>query len=100
MAVYLVRLRATGFRATLEDVERPYDLLKNEYVWAGSAGEAIEKAQLSVRSALRANPSIKQEDIDALPLVVDELRDDQSVLNLIKKQGFVFARTEIPDGPH
>jgi hypothetical protein len=84
----------------MEDVERHYDFLKNEYVWARSAGEAIEKAQVNVRSALRANSSIRQENIAALPLVVDEIRDNQSVLNLVKKQGFVFCRTEQPESGH
>jgi hypothetical protein len=102
--VYLVRLRARGIRATLEDVERRYDFLKNEYVWAQSASEAIEKAQQSVRSELCAKPSIRQEDIAALDLDVDELLDHQSVLNLIKKQGFVFSPAEggeddADDGP-
>lgn len=94
MAVYLVRLRARGVRATLEDVERRYDLLKNEFVWAQSASEAIEKARRNARSALRTKPSVRQEDIAALDLDVDEVQDSQSLLRLVKKQGFVFSPTE------
>ena len=94
MAVYLVRLHARGIRATLEDVEKRYDFLKNEFVWAHSASEAIEKAHKNVRSELHAKPSIRHEDIAALHLETDELLENQSLLSLVKKQGFVFSPAE------
>ena len=98
-----MRLHARGIRATLEDVEKRYDFLKNEFVWAHSASEAIEKAQRNVRSELHAKPSIRHQDIAALDLKIDELLENQSLLNLVKKQGFVFSpakavmRTQIAD---
>ena len=94
MAVYLVRLQATAIRATLESEEREYSFLKNEYVWATSASEAIEKARTNVREALRRKPSVRQDEIESLPLIVDEVREGQGILNLIKSQGFVFCATE------
>jgi hypothetical protein len=94
VSVYLVRLQAAAVRATLESEEREYSFLKNEYVWATSASEAIEKARANVRDALRRKPSVRQEEIESLPLIVDEVRDGQGLLNLIKSQGFVFCATE------
>jgi hypothetical protein len=94
MAVYLVRLQAPAVLATLESEEREYSFLKNEYVRASSASEAIEKARASVMEALRAKPTVRQESIENLTLLVDEVRDGQSIFNLFRKQGFVFCATE------
>jgi hypothetical protein len=89
MGVFRVTIRAEGLRVTLQGAETRCGFYKNEYVWARSFGDAVDKARASVEVSLRHQHAVNQADVASLRLDVDEV-EALGIMGLLQRQGYVF----------
>ena len=90
MRVFLVQVSGTGIRGSFDDEELVYGFVKNEYVIAGKAEKAREKAIARVGHKLRAKANLNADDVRRTKLSVDRVEPGYSWLSAFREEGFVF----------
>mgnify|MGYP006952624008 CR=1 FL=1 len=94
MTVFRVMLN--GARCVMQsgDEDVPCGFVKNEYVWAASESEAIEKAKQSVLSKLGKNSAIHT--LSDLPILLEaeEVESRVAIWKLLSNEGFIFYKVE------
>lgn len=95
----------TAFRITfagakvvmrVDGEDTPCGLIKNEYVWAKTESEAIEKAKEHLLSRLVNNPAIHQLGDSPISLNVEEVETGIPLWKLLSNEGFVFYKLDPP----
>jgi hypothetical protein len=90
MAVFLVRISASGFRARFDDREIPCGFIKNEYVLARSPESAVEKAVARVRGRVAESKTIHQKDRQRIDLKVEAVEPGYQLRSLFAREGMIF----------
>jgi hypothetical protein len=90
MAVFLVRISATGFRATFAGKETLCGFIKNEYVLASGPKRAVEKAIARVRKRVLEGETIHRDDRHRIELKVEAVEPGYRLGSLFSREGMIF----------
>jgi hypothetical protein len=108
MTVYRIMIAGEGLRLKLDGEDADCGFYKNEYLWAKDESTAIAKARARVSNGLKNNAGVVNDldtnatlfndreniDLSDLAMKVEEIETGLGILELRKRQGFVFYKVD------